>query len=336
MVARLSAGPFVAGALLALLTSASVHAQPAPGDPGPSVLVVGERTPFLELLEAELALLELELTPGHAGAPRDEAEADARMREWDARAMVVVADGVVVRLRGCDGALRRASFPLDDAPGRTSLLVAETLFAHAQTRCAPVAPPGAAETVADAAWTRPPPVLAREAAPPVAPAPLDASPDRAPPSRLSLALELGAVRDREGTFGGALGAAAQLALHPHLHARVGVRGALTDATAVLGELGLGVAVGERWRWAAGGGFALAWSRLEVQPAGQPGTPSLVVRTLAPGYYLASSLERRIGAWGVGLRLAFVQTRRAGRYEAGEPARRLGPWTSAALRLTRQL
>jgi hypothetical protein len=315
-------------------------AHAAAGQAAPAsntIVVVGEQTPWTEMLSAELAMMDLELSPGWAGTPGGPADVEARLDEWNARVLVVTGDTVALHLRRCDATVRTYELPAAPSPGRASLLAAELIHAHLRVACTePASPPGAAERaqhdrIEPETWQRPRPQLAGPAK--------GGEPSTSRGMPLALQLSAGTLVDRAHRFALVGGGSLRLALRPNLSVRIGARGG-RNRTVALGsaELGLRAGIGQRTRWFAGGGFALAWSRALLPPLDthQANEDTRTrARRVAPGFYLGTGLQYRVGSWAFGIEGRLVQTRRHHRvYASGEDLGRLGPLLSAEWTLER--
>jgi len=196
----------IRAALVLTLLASSARAD-APRD---FVVYVGDTGPWLELLRAELSLVDLDLRRATVPPPASPEEAKDLVDAAGGISLVVgAADAVTVWAPTCSG--MRPREVRDESPGAAALLVSETLWARVQTSC-----PDTREPDEDDAWilTTPAPAL-------VGPRPaleVETPPAAAPP-RLSLEASVSAGHDFGGarpTVRGWLGA------HLHLHDRVGL------------------------------------------------------------------------------------------------------------------
>ena len=337
--------PWAAMALLFL--PATARAQEASAPP---ILHAGEEGPWLELFQAELALLGETLAPAWAPAPEDAADAAARLEEWGAAALVVAGEPVEVWLRGCGGPPRRHRIDAS-APGPAALVAAELVHAHGRRPCAARPPERAlgppslktrsgldeAPTSSSSSPSPPPGATARAPTRPGGPA-------DAPPARLELAVELHALRDRAGLAPrAALGLAARLGLHRHLGVQLRLTGGAGPGRGAFGRTWLGAAdlalrahAGETWRFALAAGPSLLLLRA-TRPESRANRGAAALQVALPAWALELGLGRRVGAARVGLIALLRHTGRRHPLPLGDgPPRRWGPIWQLGLRVSRPL
>lgn len=308
------------------------------------VLWTGESSPWVELLRAELAVLDVEVV--HTGElPSTDAAILGLLGMQDAMALVVSDDPAVLWLPSCDGGVRATRVPTLPSPGRSTVLISELVWAHARSDCpripavrTPMHPPPV-ELVADAPASLSSPVrrtpgdepLARDE-PLAGDEPL-AEPFVDPPERDDqlgpfLRAELLHGRDNlVGPFDFAIGGGWRV--HPHLgfvargsfSRRARTNAPIDRALVATASTGVQVAVPlGGWRLDIEGGPALVWLRADFEP-------NLGVdpqrRTFA-GYFFGTSLEMPI-AERIGLQIVGRVTNTGRRRDVQLIGRELGHW-----------
>ncbi len=124
--------PRATSAFLGLLVFGSVapaHAEEK------RIVWVGEASPWVELLRAELALINVAVEPAFAPVPESSEQARERIDEWEATGLVVSGDPARIYLATC-GELRETAVPTE-SPGRSTLMIAELIWAHLGADCEP-------------------------------------------------------------------------------------------------------------------------------------------------------------------------------------------------------
>lgn len=303
------------------------------------VLWTGESSPWVELLRAELAVLDVEVVHT-ATMPSTDAEVLGLLGLEDAMALVVSDEPAVLWLPSCNGGVDATRVPTLPSPGRSTVLISELVWAHARSDCprmpaarTPLHPPPV-QLVTDAPASLSSPV--RRA--PVEPAPrsrlepIESAID--PPSRdrdpLGPFLRVELLHGRDdllGPFDFAIGGGWRV--HPHLGfvARGSLsRNARTDAPierALVATASTGVQVGiplGTWQLGVEGGPALVWLRADFEP-NLGHDPQR--RTFA-GYFFGTSLEMPV-AERVGLQIIGRVTNTGRRNDLTLIGRELGHW-----------
>ncbi|MEM9069884.1 MAG: hypothetical protein AAGE52_15335 [Myxococcota bacterium] len=123
--------------LVAAVISVAAVGVSTSGSAQQRIVWVGETTPWVELLRAELALLNVSVEPAHAPVPLNDDERLERIHEWDAIALVVSPEDAERQLAqlwatDCDGVLRSHGVATRPSPGQATVIMAELVWAHLQ------------------------------------------------------------------------------------------------------------------------------------------------------------------------------------------------------------
>ena len=305
------------------------------------VLWTGESSPWVELLRAELAVLDVEVTYT-ADLPTTDTGIQSLLGLYDATALVVSDDPAVLWLPSCSGGMEATRIPTLPSPGRSTVLISELVWAHARSDCPrmptrrPTLTPPPVELVTEAPASLSSPVRRPTQSTAVARPVTYEVDDRAlePPSRddddLGPFLRFEILHGRDdlvGPFDFAIGGGWNL--HPHLG--VVARGSFTRRArtnapierALVATASTGVQVGVplgNWRLDIEGGPSLVWLRADFEP-NLGHDPQR--RTFA-GYYFGTSITMPI-AERLGLRVLGRVTNTGRRSDLTLIGRELGHW-----------
>ncbi len=124
---------------LALVASLLVFSNAALADGGASrsrnvVLWTGESSPWVELLRAEFSVMDVDVIYTHE-QPTTDADILSLLSASDAVALVVSDDPAVLWMPACGGGVSATRVPTLPAPGRSTMLISELVWAHARGDC---------------------------------------------------------------------------------------------------------------------------------------------------------------------------------------------------------
>ena len=324
------------GALIASLLLSNVLANVALAEG--RVVWTGERSPWVELLRAELSVLDVEVVSTESVPATDAAILELLASEH-ALALVVSGEPAVLFLPACAGGLEATRIPTLPSPGRSTVLISELLWAHGRSTCpqppaerAPIALPRPPVELADSPASLSSPLHREPARTPELDVPenVDAPPNQRRRDVLGPMLRVELLHGRDdwtGPFDFAVGGGWRV--HPHLGLVVRgsfSRSARTQAPidrTLVASASTGVQVGiplGAWRLEVEGGPTILWMRADFEP----NLGHDAQRRTFGAYFFGSSLTMPV-AERIGLRVLARVTNTGRRNDLTLIGRDMGRW-----------